>query len=71
MEEKHQNCKNSTQLDHDLKQLVKGFADIQMEHFLQQNQMSRGGHRQPFGDALDDAKQNGLQKFDHNITPLR
>ena len=61
VEKQQQHRKNSTQLDHHLEHLIKGCSHIQLDKLIQQNHMSCGGDGQPFGDALHNAEQNGLQ----------
>ena len=60
MEKQRQHRKNSAQLDHHFKHLIKAFADIQTNKLIEQYQMAGGGYRQPLGDAFHNAKKNGL-----------
>ena len=60
MEKQHNDGQNSAQLNHHIEHLLELLGNLQIDKFVQQNQMARGGNGQPFGDALHNAEENGL-----------
>ena len=67
VEKQHNDRQNGAQLDDHLKHALEFIGNLQCHKFIEQNQMSRGGNRQPLGDALHDAEQYGFQYFKHTI----
>ena len=58
------------ELDDDFKQIVEGLGNIQSDKLVQQDQVAGGGYGKPLGNALDNAKQKGFQKFNHRGSPF-
>ena len=51
---------NRPQLNHHIEHTLKFFAHVQVNKFIQQNQVSGRGYREPLCNALHDAKQHRL-----------
>ncbi len=64
MEEEYDYRHNGTQLDNHQKSAVERFRHIKRQKGLEKHHMAGRGNGQPFGNALDDAKQTRLEGFD-------
>ena len=60
MEKQHNDSQNGSQLNHHIEHTAKFVGHIQVDKFIQQNQVSGGGNGQPLGDALHNAEENGF-----------
>ena len=60
MEKQDDDRQDGTQLDHHIEHALKFLRHIQGNKFVQQNQMARGGNRQPFRNALHNAEEDGF-----------
>ena len=56
MEEQHDDRQDGAQLDHHIEHGFEFVRGIQLDELVQQNDMSRGGHGQPLGNALHNAE---------------
>ena len=72
VEEQQDNGKNGTQLNYNQKRAIEGLGNIEFHELLQQHHVARGGHGQPFSDALDHTEQESFQGFDnHKMNPSK
>ena len=63
---------DGAQLDHHPEHGKKGVAGIEPDQLLHQDHVAGGRNGQPFGDALDDAHQQGFDDFyEHGFPSLR
>ena len=73
MEEQQADGKNRTKLDDHQKHVPEFFGHVELDELVHQNHVTGGRNGQPFGDALNQAKERGLEKFDdvQERPPLR
>ena len=64
VEEQHEHRHDGAQLDDHEKRAVELGRHVQRDERLEQHHMARRRDRQPFGDALDDAEEDCLERFD-------
>ena len=60
MEEQDDHRQDGAQLDHHVEHGLEGVGGLQLQKFIQQDDMARGGDRKPFRDALHNAKEDGF-----------
>ena len=68
-EERRNDDHNGTELDDHEERVVERARHVELDELIEQHHVARRGYGQPFGNALDDAEQDGLQRFeqDHGL----
>lgn len=64
MEEQQADGKNRTKLDDHQKHVPEFFGHVELDKLVHQDHVTGGRNGQPFGDALNQAQERGLEKFD-------
>ena len=63
VEENDDDRQNGAQLDDHIEHGLEFLGGLELDEFVQQDDVTGGGHGQPFGDALDDAEEHRLENF--------
>ena len=59
--EQHDDCENRPELDDDHEHFLECIRHVEPDELIQEDHMSGGTDRQPFGNSLNDSEQDNLQ----------